>query len=194
MSVSLCDDIVTPRLTLIAVTPEMLVSEKNGDGRLGELIQCVIPAEWPLEHWEPHVYDFLLTQLAEHPEQLGWPRYIVFVPPGGRRTLIGTLGAFTKAARPSECEIGYGILPPYEGRGFATEAAKALIDYVRLDDRVESVIAHTFPSLMGSIRVMEKCGLVFDGEGEEAGTVRYRLWVRERTANGRSRSSASGEG
>ena len=178
MSVLLCDDIVTSRLSLIAITPEMVLSEKNGDGRLGELIQCVIPANWPPEHWEPHVFDFLLNQLAEHPEQLGWPRYVGFVPPGGRRTLIGSLGAFTKADRPFECEIGYGILPPYEGRGFATEGAKALIDYVRGDERIESVIAHTFPSLPGSIRVMEKCGMVFDGEGQEAGTVRYRLRLR----------------
>jgi RimJ/RimL family protein N-acetyltransferase len=178
MSFLLRDDIVTSRLSLIAITPEMLLSEKNGDGRLGELIQCVIPTNWPLTDWEPHVFDFLLTQLAEHPEQLGWPRYVSFVPPDGRRTLIGTLGAFTKTANPSECEIGYSILPPYEGRGFATEGVKALIDYLRADERLESVIAHTFPSIPGSIRVMEKCGLTFDGEGEEAGTIRYRLRLR----------------
>jgi [ribosomal protein S5]-alanine N-acetyltransferase len=169
------DDIVTSRLTLIAITPEMLLSEKNGDGRLGELIQCVVPANWPLKDWEPHVFDFLLAQFAEHPEQLGWPRYVSFVPPDGRRTLIGTLGAFSKAGRPSECEIGYSILAPYEGRGFATEGARALIDYLRGDERLGSVIAHTFPWIRASIRVMEKCGMVFDGEGEEAGTIRYRL-------------------
>jgi len=178
MSLLLRDDIVTSRLTLIAITPGMLLSEKNGDGRLGELIQCVIPANWPLKDWEPHVFDFLLNQLAEHPEQLGWPRYVSFVPPGERRMLIGTLGAFTKAARPSVCEIGYSILAPYEGRGFATEGARALIDYLRGDERLDSVIAHTFPSIPGSIRVMEKCGMVFDGEGEELGTVRYRLGLR----------------
>jgi RimJ/RimL family protein N-acetyltransferase len=159
----------------------MLLSEKNGDGRLGELTQCVVPASWPHKDWEPHVFDFLLAQFAEHPEQLGWPRYVSFVPPGGRRTLIGTLGAgLTKVARPSECEIGWGILPPYEGRGFATEGARALIEYLRSDERIESVIAHTFPALAGSIRVMEKCGMVFDGDGEEAGTIRYRLVLRSR--------------
>ncbi len=145
MSLLLRDDIVTPPLSLIAITPEMLLSEKNGDGRLSELIQCVIPANWPLTDLEPHVFDFLLTQFAEHPEQLGWPRYISFVPPDGR-TLISTLGAFTKAGRLTECEIGYSILAPYEeGRGFATEGARALIDYLRGNMRLSSVIAHTFP-------------------------------------------------
>jgi RimJ/RimL family protein N-acetyltransferase len=179
MLILLRDDIVTARLCLIAITPEMLLSEKHGDGYLGELIQCVVPANWPPEHWEPHVFDFLLAQLAEHPDQLGWPRYVGFVSPGGQRTLIGTLGAFTKPGRPFECEIGYSILPPYEGQGLATEGTKALIEYLRRDERLERVIAHTFPSLKGSVRVMEKCGMVFDGEGEEPGTVRYRLRLRD---------------
>ena len=169
------DDIATSRLSLISITPEMLRSEQGGEGRLGELIRCVVPTNWPHENWEPHVYDFILSQLGEHPEQLGWPRYVSFVPPGGRRTLIGTLGAFAKACRPTECEIGYSILAPYEGRGFATEGSRALIDYLRGDERLGSVIAHTFPWIRASIRVMEKCGMVFDGEGEEAGTIRYRL-------------------
>jgi [ribosomal protein S5]-alanine N-acetyltransferase len=172
-----CDDIITARLSLIAITPEMVLSEKNGDGRLGELIQCVIPANWPPVDWEPHVLDFLLTQFAEHPKQLGWCRYVSFVRPGDR-ALIGTLGAFTRAIRPSECEIGYSILAPYEAQGLATEAARALIEYLRGDARLSSVIAHSFPSLPASIRVMEKCGMVFDGEGEEPGTVRYRLQLR----------------
>jgi hypothetical protein len=121
MSLILRDDIVTPRLTLIAITPEMLMSEKNGDGRLGELIQCAVPANWPPEHWEPHVFDFILAQFAEHPEQIGWHYYVCLVPADGRRSLIGALGASSKTATPLECEIGYSILPPHERQGFATE-------------------------------------------------------------------------
>jgi [ribosomal protein S5]-alanine N-acetyltransferase len=184
MSLRFVDDIVTSRLSLISITHEMLRSEQAGEGRLGELIRCVVPSNWPHENWEPHVYDFMLTQLAEHPEQLGWQRYVALVSPDGSRTLVGSLGAFTKAGNPSECEIGYGMLPQFEGQGFATEGARALIDYLRGDARIESVIAHTFPSIPASIRVMEKCGMVFDGDGDEAGTVRYRLALRP-TADGR---------
>ena len=178
MSLLLRDDIVTARLALIAIAPEMLFSEKNNDGRLGELIRCAIPANWAPADWEPHVLDFLLAQFAENPDQLGWCRYVSFVRPGGHRVLIGTLGAFTKAGRPSECEIGYSILAPYEGQGLATEGARALIDHLSGDARLSSIIAHSFPSLPASIRVMEKCGMAFDGVGEEPGTVRYRLQLR----------------
>jgi ribosomal-protein-alanine N-acetyltransferase len=186
MSLPLRDDIVTTRLSLIAITPEMVLSEKNNDGRLGELIRCVIPANWPPTDWEPHVLDFLLAQFAENPDQLGWCRYVSFVRPDGHRALIGTLGAFTRAGRPSECEIGYSILAPYERQGLATEGARALIDYLSGDARLSSVIAHSFPSLPASIRVMEKCGMVFDGAGEEPGTVRYRLELAKK-GNARSR-------
>jgi ribosomal-protein-alanine N-acetyltransferase len=172
------DDIVTSHLSLIAITPEMMKSEQAGDHRLGELIQCAIPPNWPLTDWEPHVFDFILTQLDKHPDQLGWHRYVGFLHSDGSRTLIGSLGAFSKDATPAECEIGYSILPPFEGRGLATEGALSLIEYLRRDERITSIIAHTFPSIPASIRVMEKCGLTFDGDGEEAGTVRYRLNLR----------------
>jgi RimJ/RimL family protein N-acetyltransferase len=177
-----CDDIVTPRLILSTITPETVRSEQANDKRLAELIGCAIPANWPHVHWEPHVFDFLLAQFEHHPEQIGWNRYIVFRHSYDSRTLIGTLGAFTKVA-PNEVEIGYSVLPQFEGRGLATEAAKALVEYLRTDERITSIIAHTFPSIPGSTRVMEKCGMIYDGEGEEAGTIRYRLRLRPSNEN-----------
>lgn len=68
------------------------------------------------------------------------------------------------------CEVGWGILPSFEGRG-----TRALIDPLRTNPKITSFIAHTFPSQPRSIRVMEKCGMVFDGDGEEPESIRYRL-------------------
>ncbi len=166
---------LTARLALIAITAETLESEKAADGQLGQLIQCGVPANWPPVDWEPHVLDMLLAQFDRDPTQVGWHRYVGLIQPDGSRLLIGTLGAFPRESLPAECEIGYTILPPYEGQGLATEAAQGLLEYLRGDGRLRSVVAHTFPRLAGSIRVMEKCGFVPDGDGEEPGTVRYRL-------------------
>lgn len=174
------EDILTRRLALIAITPEAILSEQAGDNRLGEIIRCIVPLNWPLADWEPHVFDFLLKQFSEHPDQIGWPRYVALPNPDGTRTLIGTVGAFSKTEHPSVCEIGYGILPPWEGRGFATEATQALIQHLCQDRRLSAIIAHTFPSLSASIRVMEKCGMIYDGNGEAPGTIRYRLCLQEK--------------
>ncbi len=175
MSVDYIPEILTSRLTLIAVTADTLRSEENAGGGFGGLIRCAVPANWPPADWEPHVFEMLQAQFERDPAQVGWHRYVGLIQPDGTRTLIGSLGAFWREARPSECEMGYTILPPHESRGFATEAALALIGHLRGDGRLMSVVAHTFPRLVGSIRVMEKCGLVRDGDGEEPGTVRYRL-------------------
>ena len=168
-------EILTARLALIAITAETLGSEIAADGQLGELIRCAVPGNWPPVDWEPHVMDMLLAQFDRDPAQVGWHRYVGLVRPDGSRLLIGSLGAFPRESAAAECEIGYSILPPYEGRGLATEAARALLNYLRGDDRLRSVVAHTLPRLAGSIRVMEKCGFLPDGDGEEPGTVRYRL-------------------
>ncbi len=173
------DDVVTERLDLIAIAPAMLLSEKAGDGRLAEWIGCAVPANWPLEPWEPHVFDLLLAQYERRPEQIAWHRYIGLREADGTRTLIGAVGSFWRETAPAECEIGWGILPQFERRGLATEASRALIELIRGDGQIQSVIAHTYPHLRGSIRVMEKCGFVYEGAGEEEeGTVRYRLRLR----------------
>ena len=178
MSTPLIEEIRTPRLALIAITPHSIHAEQAANGnfhKLGDAIHCTAHAEWPPIHWEPHVLTFMLDQFAAHPDQIGWHRYVALLEPDGARTLIGCLGAFAKEESPATCEIGYAILPSFEGEGYATEGTQAHINFLRADTRITSIIAHTFPTLPGSIRAMEKCGLVFDGNGDEPGTIRYRL-------------------
>jgi RimJ/RimL family protein N-acetyltransferase len=61
-------------------------------------------------------------------------------------------------------EIAYGIHPEYQGRGFATEAAGALVDFAFGSGRVRLVCAHTLPGAEASKRVLAKCGFQFIGE------------------------------
>ncbi len=168
-------EIATARLVLIVMSDAALTSDEARDGCLGEVIQCAIPESWPPENWEPHVFEWLRGHFAQGPEQRAWHRYIALREDDGRLVLIGSVGAFTKEPGAAEAEFGYSILPEYQGHGYATEAASALIQEIRRSGRVNGVIAHTFPALVASVRVMEKCGLHFDGEGDEPGTVRYRL-------------------
>lgn len=151
-------NIVTSRLKLMAITPSLLRSEQVEDGRLGELMGCAVPANWLPEHWEPHVHEVLLRQYEHCPEHVSWQRYVGLLRPGEMPLLIGTVGAFWRAETRAECEMGWSIVPPYEGRGFATEAVLALIGLIRQDPRMTHVVAHTFPEVIGSVRVMMKCG------------------------------------
>lgn len=61
-------------------------------------------------------------------------------------------------------EIAYGIVPEYQGRGYATEAAEALLAWVVRNGRVTTARAHTLPKRNASTRVLEKCGFRHVGE------------------------------
>jgi ribosomal-protein-alanine N-acetyltransferase len=61
-------------------------------------------------------------------------------------------------------EIAYGVASDQEGKGYATEAARALVAYALSSDQVKLVRAHTLPASNASQRVLAKCGFHFVGE------------------------------
>jgi [ribosomal protein S5]-alanine N-acetyltransferase len=80
------------------------------------------------------------------------------------RTVIGAASFKGPPDTNGTVEIAYGIVPSFEGRGYATEAARALIDFAQSDDKVRQIIAHTMPEANASTRVLKKCGFTFAGE------------------------------
>jgi ribosomal-protein-alanine N-acetyltransferase len=81
-------------------------------------------------------------------------------------------------------EIAYGIAPAYQGRGYATEVANALIDFVSCDKSVRIIRAHTLAETNASTRVLEKCGFQRAGESTDEGQV---VWRWERAVSSRTK-------
>lgn len=82
------------------------------------------------------------------------------------KQLIGTAG-FKGPANNCSVEIGYGIDDGFEGNGYATEAAKALIDWAFEQEGICFVEAETDPDNIASQRILEKLSFKSDGAGEE---------------------------
>jgi RimJ/RimL family protein N-acetyltransferase len=100
------------------------------------------------------------------------------------RTLVGTVGLKGPPVE-GRADVGYAVLDAFQRVGYGTEATSALIDWAFADPRVACIVAETLPELAPSIRVIDKCGLVFVGvgvghEGEPA-VQQYQL-TRERWA------------
>jgi RimJ/RimL family protein N-acetyltransferase len=76
-------------------------------------------------------------------------------------------------------EIAYGIAPEYQGRGYATEAANALIEFATNDPRVKMLRAHTLPQSNASTHILGKCGFHRAGEAIDEGNTVWR-WERLR--------------
>lgn len=82
------------------------------------------------------------------------------------REMIGDL-CFKGPVQEHAVEIGYGISPEYEGKGYMTEAVQAMTQWAFRQKNIIFVEAETDPENKASQRVLEKCGFVPDGTGEE---------------------------
>ena len=78
--------------------------------------------------------------------------------------VIGSVGFKGPPDSEGMVEIAYGIAPGFQGRGYATEAAEAGVKVAFDDERVRLVRAHTLPTNIASLRVLEKCGFERIGE------------------------------
>jgi len=80
------------------------------------------------------------------------------------REPLGLIGLEFKDV--GEAETGFWIGKPFWGRGYASEALKALAEHVFLTIGLSSLVAMAVSENRASIRVQEKAGLVFTGMAE----------------------------
>src|SRR5215472_11307847 len=62
----------------------------------------------------------------------------------------------------NDVDIGFALLEKFWGKGFAHEAAAAVMDYARDRLGIQRIVAITSPDNDASIRVLNKIGLRFD--------------------------------
>lgn len=71
--------------------------------------------------------------------------------------VVGTCGFKGPPGTDGAVEIAYGIAPAHQNRGYATEAARALVLFAFANPQVRLVRAHTIERANASARVLTKC-------------------------------------
>jgi RimJ/RimL family protein N-acetyltransferase len=86
-----------------------------------------------------------------------------------------------------EIEVGYAIAKEFWRKGYAVEAAEALLKYGFEKLNLNKIVAVAFPENKASQRVMEKLGMSYDYTGEfyECDLVHYSI-TREEFFNAKS--------
>ena len=151
--------IASERLDLRPGAPATYEIAFDDRASLAAALGVRVPDSWPVDHYDADV----LAQLRASTN--GDTLY--YVVERATNTLIGTFGSF-KVDDETQM-IGYSVLPEFRRRGFATEALRAFI----AQSRVPRLVAYTFPHLVASIGVLEKCGFRRAGDGAEEGTIRF---------------------
>jgi RimJ/RimL family protein N-acetyltransferase len=78
--------------------------------------------------------------------------------------VVGSCGFKGPPGTDGVVEIAYAVEAAHQGKGYATEAATALVDYAFNNEQVRVVRAHTLPQPSASTRVLTKCGFRRIGE------------------------------
>ncbi len=159
----------TDRLTLRPLKlgdTDALVSTIFGDPdigwRYGLVSDCSTPErqratalDWIEDanaHWSPH----------------GWGAWAICIRDselGELGRFIGFCGFFTADDPVPDHELAYGVVKDMWGKGVATEAARACLQYIFTEVGVERVETVVHPTInLGSSRVLEKAGFEFLGQ------------------------------
>jgi len=136
------------------------------------------------ERTDPEGTRAVLEEMASRmPGDPGWVQFSVEERESGQ--LIGDVG-MSPEGEPGVVKIGYTIAPASQGKGYATEAVRALVDYAFDRLGADMIRAYASAENIPSRRVAEKVGLRLmetfehEYEGEMWKGVRYELRRDER--------------
>jgi ribosomal-protein-alanine N-acetyltransferase len=145
----------TQRLKLLPFTLELKKATLSERARLPEMLGVAIPDDWPgadmLE-----ALPFFIEIMQQDPLGLVWDGIIIHK---ADQTAIGCMGFHGPPDQAGRVEIGYNIIPAYEGRGYATEMARRVIDWAFQTPGIRVISAECLDENIGSIRVLEKVGM-----------------------------------
>ena len=108
----------------------------------------------------------MLEGSRRHPYEREW--YAMWMIELKDGTHIGEI-SFKGLSEAMTTEIGYGISETWQGYGYATEAVKALLQWVDTATQVRQVEAETEDDNIASKRVLEKSGFLPTGNRGEEG-------------------------
>jgi RimJ/RimL family protein N-acetyltransferase len=137
----------TPRLKLVLKTPEEV---RAGIDTMDAADKAQLSADWLAR---------LHASTAPDPWVHGFS--IVHLDTG---IMVGQCGFKGPPDADGMVEIAYGVASNQESKGYATEAARALVAHALSVDQVKLVRAHTLPGSNASKRVLAKSGFQFVGE------------------------------
>ena len=71
--------------------------------------------------------------------------------------IVGAIGAYDY--KDDHIEVGFSVVPGWQGRGLATEALKKVLEYLTENESIPCVTAWCAAENIGSKRVLEKAGM-----------------------------------
>ncbi len=168
--------IETARLKLIPSSREHLEMLLSSEAELAEHLGVSLADNWLLF---PESIAYSIKMIDDDPRALVWGMHLVVH--NAENKLIGCGGYKGAPDVAGMVEFGYSVAPNYENQGFATEAARGLINKAFADPHVQMVDAHTLAEWNASTKILQKCGLtkISEKHDPEDGDIWHWRLIRE---------------
>ncbi|HEU5169097.1 MAG TPA: GNAT family N-acetyltransferase [Gemmatimonadales bacterium] len=148
----------TDRLRLLPLSADAIDALLTGDGkRLTALTDAVFPDPVRPPPLTEGVLPMVRDRLRADPAQEGWWTWVVVRK--DTREAVGSVGFGGGPDTEGAVMLGYATYPDVEGRGYATEAARALARWALAQPGVRRVCASMPPDNRAAIRVAQKVGM-----------------------------------
>ena len=151
------------RLELPLFSREQLRQLLDGDtAGVGEQLDARVPQAWLRGHrW---LIELRLRQIDEHPEDEAWLLRPIIAIDGGERRVVGGINFHGAPDERGTPEVGYSLLPDERGKGYATEAVRAVFDWARREHGIRRFRASVAPDNERSLNLIGKLGFRKVGE------------------------------
>jgi len=131
------------------------------------LLGVTLSVEWP--HGD--LVELLPPQAAASLDDEAFGVWVIIERESA--TVVGDIGFTGPPGADRTVEIGYSVVPDRRGRGYATEAARALVDWALSQPQVGVLVAGCDQENAPSIRILERIGFIRTGDTN--GQLRWRL-------------------
>lgn len=147
----------TENLLLVKFTSEAMLDVLNGNKFLVyENMTYDLAKGWPINAYK-NLFPYKISRFQNHPEEEEFEGVIIHKKD---RIIIGDMGFKGGPDENGVMEIGYSMVPQYQGKGYTTEMAKAFCDWGIQKECVKKIVATCSIYNHASIRVLEKLGMV----------------------------------
>ncbi len=106
---------------------------------------------------EESAIDYLLNGPIKSYDEFGFDLSMVELKKG---TPIGMCGVLKRVSFDHH-DLGFALLPQFNGYGYAFEIAIATLNYIKAKFKIKTILAITVPKNNRSIRLLEKLGFTF---------------------------------
>ncbi len=103
-------------------------------------------------------YNYQKAYIANMYCFFGYGMWLVFEKETGK--LVGRAGVEHREELGGELELGYAIGTPWQGKGYATEVCRGILQYVREELGFEEICSLVQPENTTSVHLLEKWGFV----------------------------------